>query len=45
MWADQAAIKAHFSVPQSRAFAKALYQLAAQPPQMEVFDTQLVPFA
>ena len=39
-WADHAAIKAHFVVPESRAFAKALYKLAAQPPQMELFDAQ-----
>ncbi len=44
-WADQAAIKAHFAVPESRAFGKALYKLAAQPPQMEVFEAQQVPFA
>ena len=44
-WADQAAIEAHFAVPASRAFAKALYKLAAQPPQMEVFEAQAVTFA
>ena len=44
-WADQAAIKAHFAVPESRAFAKALYKLAAQPPQMEVFEAQVVTIA
>ena len=43
-WADQAAIKAYFAVPESRAFAKALYKLAAQPPQMEVFEAQVVTF-
>jgi quinol monooxygenase YgiN len=44
-WADQVAIKAHFVVPESRAFGKALYKLAAQPPQMEVFEAQGVTFA
>ena len=44
-WADQAAIKAHFAVPESRAFAKALYKLAAQPPQMEVFEVRVVAIA
>ena len=39
-WADQATIKAHFVVPESSAFSKAMYKLAAQPPQMEVFDAQ-----
>ena len=43
-WADQAAIKAHFAVPESRAFAKALYMLTAQPPQMEVFEARVVMF-
>ena len=44
-WVDQAAIKAHFAVPESRAFGKALIKLAALPPQMEVFEAQPVPFA
>lgn len=44
-WADEAAIKAHFVVPESRAFGKALHKLAAQPPQMEVFEAQGVTFA
>lgn len=44
-WADAEAIKAHFVVPESRAFAKALYKLAAQPPQMTVFEAQAVTFA
>ncbi len=44
-WADQAAIKAHFVVPESRAFGKGLYKLAAQPPQMEVFEAQSVTVA
>ena len=44
-WADQTAIKAHFGVPESRAFGKALFKLAAQPPQMEVFEGQEVTFA
>jgi quinol monooxygenase YgiN len=44
-WADQAAIKAHFVVPESHAFGNVLYELAAQPPQMEVFEAQPVLFA
>ena len=43
-WTDQAAVNAHFAVPASRAFGKALYKLAAQPPQMEVFEAQAVIF-
>ena len=43
-WTDQAAVNAHFAVPASRSFGKALYKLAAQPPQMEVFEAQAVIF-
>ena len=37
-WADVAAIKAHFAVPASRAFAKQLCALAADAGAMHVFD-------
>ncbi|MEJ1969553.1 MAG: putative quinol monooxygenase [Rhizomicrobium sp.] len=37
-WADAAAIKAHFAVPESRAFAKQLRALAADPGAMHVFE-------
>ena len=37
-WADAAALKAHFAVPQSRAFAKALRALAADPGGMAVYE-------
>jgi quinol monooxygenase YgiN len=36
-WADQAALAAHFAVPASRAFARALGALAVEPPQLQVF--------
>ena len=37
-WADEAAIRAHFAVPESRAFAKRLRALAADPGEMHVLD-------
>jgi quinol monooxygenase YgiN len=37
-WADVAAIKAHFAVPASRAFAKQLRALAADPGEMHVLE-------
>lgn len=39
-WADRAAITAHVAVPASRAFAKALAALAAEPPAMSVFEAE-----
>jgi len=37
-WLDRAAVAAHFAVPESRAFAKAARQLAAEPPVIQVYD-------
>jgi len=37
-WADAAAIRVHFAVPESRAFAKRLRALAADPGEMHVLD-------
>ena len=37
-WASPAALWDHFKVPASRAFAKALAGLAAQAPDMAIFD-------
>jgi quinol monooxygenase YgiN len=39
-WADAAALRAHFGVPESRAFAKELGVLAAFPPEMKIYDAQ-----
>ena len=39
-WADRAALDAHFRVAESRAFAKALNQLASEPPKMEIYEGQ-----
>ena len=39
-WADMAAVLAHFAVPASREFAKALCKMAVQPTVAEMFDAQ-----
>lgn len=36
-WADMAALQAHFRVPESRGFAKALGGLATTPPSMQIY--------
>ena len=42
-WADLAAVRAHFAVPASGAFVRALGQMATSPPEMQVFSAQPVP--
>jgi len=37
-WADRAALAAHFQVPASRAFVKALGALVSEPPHISVYD-------
>jgi quinol monooxygenase YgiN len=37
-WTDRDALRAHFRVPESGAFATALGELAAEPPTMEIYD-------
>ncbi|RZU02633.1 putative quinol monooxygenase [Rivibacter subsaxonicus] len=37
-WADPPALKAHFALPASRAFARAIAALAVGEPQLSVFD-------
>ena len=41
-WIDADAVKAHFAVPASRAFGKALYGMAVEPPLIEIFSAQVV---
>ena len=38
-WASQEALLQHFKVPATRAFAKALAALAAQPPNLQMYET------
>jgi quinol monooxygenase YgiN len=37
-WADMDALKAHFAVPESVAFVKAVRALSPEPTEMQVFD-------
>lgn len=41
-WADAAALKAHFAVPESRAFVGALGALCASRPEMAIYDASAV---
>jgi quinol monooxygenase YgiN len=41
-WADRAALDAHFAVPASRAFGKALAGLAAVPPDLQIYEATQV---
>jgi len=41
-WTDRAALLAHFAVPASRAFAKAVGGLAAQAPTLQIYEAQPV---
>lgn len=38
-WADRAALDAHFAVPESRSFVRALRELAVGDPTMEIVET------
>jgi quinol monooxygenase YgiN len=37
-WADRAALLAHFAVPASREFARALQSLVSEPTTIEIYD-------
>ncbi len=39
-WVDMAALKAHFSVPESRAFAGALRTLSPEAPDMQIYAAE-----
>lgn len=41
-WTDMDALRAHFAVPESRAFGKALAGLAADPPDLQIYDAREV---
>lgn len=41
-WADRAALEAHFAVPSSRAFVKAISQLAMAKPEMAIYEAEKV---
>lgn len=44
-WADMAALKTHFAVPESIAFARALAALGEGDPRIAIFDATAIPFA
>jgi quinol monooxygenase YgiN len=37
-WEDDAALQAHFAVPESLAFVTALSEVAAKPPSMDLYE-------
>jgi quinol monooxygenase YgiN len=41
-WADRASLRAHFAVPASRAFVKAVSAFSAEPPTMKVYEAAAV---
>ena len=41
-WTDMAALQAHFRVPASRDFGKALGEMAAAPPGLTIYDASEV---
>ena len=43
-WADLAALKAHFAVPDSSAFVQQVTALAEAPPTIEIFTAEAVDF-
>jgi quinol monooxygenase YgiN len=43
-WSDRDALDAHFHVPESAAFAKALGVLAAEPPRIDIYDAVALSF-
>lgn len=44
-WADRAALAAHFALPASRGFAKAVAALAVAAPELSVFEATRVALA
>lgn len=42
-WADIATLAAHFGVPASRTFGKRLAAIAAEPPEMTLYDANALP--
>jgi quinol monooxygenase YgiN len=44
-WADMAALKQHFAVPESGAFVRAMSGLASGPPSITIYDATEIPYA
>ena len=43
-WADRDSLAAHFAVPASRDFVKTVRALAAEPPEMNIYDATPIQF-
>ncbi|MBX7222992.1 MAG: antibiotic biosynthesis monooxygenase [Blastocatellia bacterium] len=43
-WADRMALLVHFGVQGSRDFAKSIKGMAAEPPELNVYEAERVPF-
>ena len=41
-WSDMTVLRAHFKVPESREFAKAIGALASAPPEIAIYDAKRV---
>jgi quinol monooxygenase YgiN len=41
-WSDDAALAAHFAVPASRAFVKAMSELAVEAPKLNIFEAKKI---
>ncbi len=41
-WSDRKALTAHFTLPASRAFVKAVSPLAAEPPKMNIYEASAI---
>ena len=41
-WSDMTALGAHFAVPASRAFGKAMGALASEPPTIDIYEAKRV---
>jgi len=41
-WADRAALLTHFAVPESRAFARTVRKLAAEPPTLHIYEATAI---
>ena len=42
-WDDLESLQAHFAVPESRAFARLVAELAAEPPTLEIYGARALP--
>ncbi len=45
LWADAAAVKAHFAVPESEAFVARMREQASAPLSIKIYNSEEVPFA